>query len=334
MTKRMWKTGISRFSLAILLVGMSLSVTHRAAAQGTKPALTINDEVVTEADVFDRLLRLRAQSFLTGKPGQEGLRSDSAGQVVLESIIAERLTLQTAAKAKVALTDEETNAQLANLKLQPSVVAGLTGHLYTEEMLKYDIRVQGARYKLATAGVKVSQDEIEKYYKAHLADYTLPEQWGLAVIRTSSPETLSKIQTDLKAGKSFAQVAQLYSEDLASKDKGGDIGTIPVDGNRIPTALKDAVRPLKPGEITPPVKLELDAGPGKPKVVTWWLLLLKSKMPETVRTLSDMKIGVERQAILEKAGGYAAGDRKIAEFRSQSDIKVNLPGYESLSTRQ
>lgn len=265
-------------------------------------------------------------------PGNQ-LRPEAAGQLVLDALIIERLTLQAASKAKLALTDEETNVELANIKKQPQVVAGLTGHQFTEEMLKYDIRIQGARFKLSTIGVKVSADEVEKYYKAHLADYTIPERWGLSVIRTGSLDTVTKIDGALKEGKSFAETARLYSEDSATKDKGGDIGMIFANDTRIPAALRDAVKPLKLGEITPPVKLELETGPGKPKIVSWWRLLLKSREPESVRPFNEMKSGLERLALIEKAGGYQAGDRRIAELRSQSDIKINLPGYDSLATR-
>ncbi len=305
--------------------------TQRAWAQGEKAAAIVNGEIITEQEFFERLQRLHGQAFVT--QGNQ-LRAESAGQIVMDAMLSERLTLQAAGKANLLLTDEEVSTELETVKKQPQVINGLTSHAFTEEMLKYDLRVQGARFKLATVGAKVTPEEVEKYYQAHIAEYTIPERWGLSVIRTGSLETLTKIDTDLKSGKSFVDTAKLYSEDEASKAKGGDIGVIFATDTRVPAVLRDAVRPLKLGEITPPVKLEADAGPGKPKLVTWWRLLLKSKEPESVRPFNELKTALERLTLVEKAGGYQVGDKKVAEFRRQSEIKINLPGYDSLLNKK
>jgi peptidyl-prolyl cis-trans isomerase SurA len=331
MTKSRRFTQTSGLLLGVLLAAGNTIAAPMARAQGEKTAAIVNGEIITEQDFFERLQRLHGQAFLNGN---NQLRPESAGLLILDAMITERLILQAANKAKVAVPEEEVNADLDNLKKQPQVVAGLTGHLFTEEMLKNDIRIQGARFKLATLGVKVSPQEVEKYYKAHIAEYTIPEQWGLSIIKTSNPDTSAKIDADLKAGKSFADTAKLYSDDPATKDKGGDAGSIAANDTRIQATLRDAVRPLKPGDISPTVRLETDAGPGKAKVVTWWRLLLKSKQPESVRPLDELKTGVERLALIEKAGGYQAGDKKVADLRGQSDIKVSLPGYDVLQSRR
>lgn len=332
MTKRMRMAGAARLSLALLIAITGASATQKAIAQGEKPAAIVNGDIITEHEFFERLQRLRGQSFVTtDSAGRGQIRKETAGQLTLESMIVERLTIQAANKDKVALTDEETNAQLENLKKQPNVIASLNQHLFTEEMLKQDIRVQGARFKLATEGVTVSADELQKYYKDHIMDYTIPEQWGLSIIGTGNPATPAKIQAELKTGKSFAEEAQLYSEDTVSRAHGGDIGTRAANDPSIPTPWRDAIRTMKPGDISAPVKLEQDPGGGKPKVVTWWLLLLKSKTPETVLSFDEAKLSVQRLALLEKAGGYRKGDEKIAVLRGQSEIKINLSGYESLA---
>ncbi len=330
MTKQGFKIGRAGLLLAALLVMGSTTVVGRAKAQGEKTAAIVNGEIITEAEFFDRLQRLHAQSFVT--PNNQ-LRGETAGLLVLDMMITERLTLQAANKANLALSDTETATELANLKKQPQVAAGLTAHQFTEEMLKYDIRMQGARFKLATAGVKVTPEEVEKFYKAHIADYTVPEQWGISVIRTGNLDTLAKIDADLKAGKSFAETARLYSEDAATRDKGGDSGVIAATDTRVPLALREAIRPLTPGGVSPAVKLEQDLGPNKPKLVTWWRLLLRTRELESVRPFDDLKRGLERIALIDKAGGYQVGDRKVADLRSQSAVKISLPGYESLESK-
>ena len=331
MTTQVFATRTAQALLAVLVVTGNITAAVSARAQGEKVAVTVNGEIITEQEFFDRLQRLHGQAFL-GAGNQ--LRGESAGQIVLDAMINEHLILQAAGKAKLMMSDENVAAELANLKQQPQVVAGLTGHVFTEAMLKHQIQIEGARFKLATTGVKVSPDEVDKYYKTHLADYTTPERWGLSVIRTTSLDTLAKIDADLKAGKSFAETAKLYSDDAATKDKGGDSGIVYATDTRVPAVLRDAVKLSKPGEITPALKLEQDAGPGKPKLVTWWRLLVRTKEPESVRPFSDLKSGLERLAIIEKAGGYQVADKKVADLRGQSDIRVTLPGYDNLDHRR
>jgi len=55
-------------------------------------------------------------------------------------------------------------------------------------------------------------------------------------------------------GEDFAKIAKSYSDDLDSKDKGGDLGFYPVD--RLPPAFKDAVAVLKVGEVSDVVRTE------------------------------------------------------------------------------
>ncbi len=314
----------------MILLACGLTGSH-ASAQGEKAAALVNGEIITEGEFFDRLQRIRGQAFLA--PNSQ-LRPETAGQIVLEALLFEKLTLQAAGKANLLLTDAEVATELETVKKQPQVINGLATHAFTEDQIKYDLRVQGARFNLTSAGAKVTPEDVEKYYQAHIADYTIPERWGLSLIRTGSIETLAKIDTDLKAGKSFAETAKLYSDDVATKANGGDIGIIFSTDTRVPAVLRDAVRPLKLGQITQPIKIEQDAGPGKPKVASWWRLLLKSKEPASVRPLNEIKTGIERLALIEKAGGYQVGDKKVADFRLTSVIKINLPGYESLASKK
>jgi len=318
------------FVVAFLVMGSFLGVS-RVSAQGEKTAAIVNGEVITEAEFFVRLQHLRAQSFVLSATQ---LKKESAGFILMDAMITEHLTLQAANKANLALSETETATELANLKKQPAVLEGLAKHEYTEEMLKSDIRVQGARFKLATVGVRATPEDVEKYYKAHIAEYTVPEILGLSIIWTSNVDTQAKIDADLKAGKTFADTAKLYSEDLTSRDKGGEKPSIYVNDPGLPAPIREAVKLMKPGEVSPAVKMETDRGAGKPKLVTWWRILLRTREPENVRPLSDIRAGVERLATIEKAGGLQTGDKKIADLRSQSVIKISLPGYESLESKQ
>jgi len=50
-----------------------------------------------------------------------------------------------------------------------------------------------------------------------------------------------------------------------------------------------------------------------------------------IRPFPEVKLQVERVAMLDKAKGYTAADTKVSDFRTSSEIKVTYLGYTSLS---
>lgn len=318
-------------SLALVAGAMAHCGAARAQAGSEKIAVSVNGEYITEGEFFGRLQRMRWQDFISST-SPLAVRGETSGQILMNSLISERLVLQWAAKTNQMPTEAEINSDLESAKKQPAIAQALTQQQLTEDALRYDIKVQRARFNIATTTASVSPAEVEAYYKQHIASYTTPERWGLAAIRTSKPENLPKIAADLKANKPFADVARAYSEDEKSRMNGGGLGTIAANSETLPAPLREAVNKLKVGQTTPPVKLDVTGPQGKPTGSVWFVVRLVSKTPESVRPFAEIKDQVERLALLEKAGGYQIADKKILQFRLQSDVKINLPGYENMQS--
>lgn len=320
--------GAGAFALGLVLMG---GAAGRAQNSGDKIALTVNGEIVTEVEYFDRMQRLRAQDFIvTLTPLQ--VISDTAGQLTVNRLINERLIMQWAVKTNQMPSDAEVESEIENLKKLPDVAKALEAKTVTEELLRYSVRVERARFNIATTAASVSPQEVEAFYKARIADFTTPERWSLAIIRTAKPGDLPKIQAELKAGKPFADVAKTYSDDERTKNQGGQLPVLSAKNNTLPPIIRDAAKTLKTGETSAPLKIETEQGMGKPRLALWFFLRMTNKEPEKVRPFAEVKTQCERLALLERAGGYATADKKIADYRKQSQIKVSLPGYESLST--
>jgi peptidyl-prolyl cis-trans isomerase D len=107
-----------------------------------------------------------------------------------------------------------------------------------------------------TADIDVSDQEIETYYNESIAMYTQEEQRRLShiLIETGDDATAAKaklveVQTELNAGKDFAELAKQYSADTFSAENGGDlewVGTGVMDA-----AFDEAVLTLnKVGDVT------------------------------------------------------------------------------------
>ncbi len=295
-----------------------------------KVVATVNSDPITETDYFVRLQRMRAQDFVISL-NPLSLRGESSGLLALNGLIAERLTLQWAIKTKQMPTEADIDREMESQKKLPPIAQALVSRQLTEADLRQSVRSQLARFNIATTAVSISGPEVEKYYQAHLAAYNAPERWGLSGIRTTKANVVPKIQADLKAGKSFAEVVAAYSDDAKTRASEGQFGTVNANDPALPATIGEAVRKLKVGEVSPPIRIDASVGANRPKLTFWWFMRLTSREPAKVRPLSEIRTQVERIALLERAGGYTVADKKVADARRQADIRILLPGYESLA---
>ena len=266
---------------------------------------------------------MRAQDFIANvNPLQ--VRPEFAGVLMLNDLINKRLILQWATKTKDLPSDAEINAEAEAAEKQPAVQQALASHMITEDALRFDLRVQRARYNIAVGGQTITPTELETYYQKNAARYGTPERWGLATIRTTKRLNLLKVEDALRAGKPFADIAKQYSDDPNARLKGGELGVVNANDPALPAPLREAVKKLKTGEVSPPVKVAFPQGN------VWFFMRLTSKEPATLPPLASVRKQVEQQALLERAGGYADADKKIGEYRQSAKIEINLPGYQAL----
>ncbi len=318
--------------LGIMGISATFLPSQPAHAQNVsdQTAATVNGERITISDYFERLQRVRGQDFLASL-NPPTLRGETAGQIVLSALISERLIMQMATKNNTLPSEAEISTEWERLRNQPAVAAALKNKSLTEAAVRRDIRGQRARYNTAVAGIKVTPAEVETYYKIHLDNYTTPEQWGISAIRIIKGENVPKAAEAIKAGRPFAEVAKMYSDDAVSAARGGDFGIIAVTDPKLPPALREAIRPLKVGEVTADVPIEGIAAPPQPKITYHWFVRLNSRTPAIVHPFAQVKTEAERSLRLERAGGYTKFDKRLADFRQQSTIVIALPAYQNLT---
>lgn len=318
-----WVIGL----IVLAVIGMG-----EARADGDKVAATVNNDVITEAEFFWRLQTMRGADFVipTNPPS---IRNETAGYIMLNSLINERVILQLAAKSHLLPSDADVDAELAPLLKQENVHLAIMNHEVTKDDLRYNIRVQKSRFNLAANGATVTQAEVEQYYNENKKNYTVPERWGLAGIRTSKLEDATNAENELSMKKPFAEVAKKYSEDQASKNNGGTIGVVNAGDPQLPKQIRDQVKDLKTGQVSPPIESDFQAPDGN-HIKVYWIIKMELKQPESIRPLEDVRPQVERLAILKKVGGLEAAEKKILDFRNNSDIKIILPGYTGLLNKK
>lgn len=102
--------------------------------------------------------------------------------------------------------------------------------------------------------VKVTDEKIEEFFNMYAEDYRVPEQRQAShlLIRAGSDkadERIKAVEEGLKNGTPFAKLVAKYSDDGATKDKGGDMGL--VSRNQLAANLDDALFSLaSEGDVT------------------------------------------------------------------------------------
>ncbi|MGB8353922.1 MAG: SurA N-terminal domain-containing protein [Chthoniobacteraceae bacterium] len=152
-----------------------------AHAQEDPVVATVNTEKIYQGEVFTRLQRLKAQDFIL-KPKPLTMRSDSAGSIVLGSIINEHIIIQLARQQGVLPTEAEVQAQLAPILNQANVKKMIDTRLITEGQLAYDIRVQDARRNLEKkiGGRAAAEKKMDAFRNSSQITIALPGYDSLA----------------------------------------------------------------------------------------------------------------------------------------------------------
>lgn len=207
------KSGFVPGVIAGLLGGVLLSATVATAAGTTlfHPQIgQVNGTKITESQLLWYLFSRESEdvvkdlvffSILAGEAPKLGVSVDPAkAEAILQEVHGDRgsLIFQSLDKTEVK--------------------AALVRELTAREVLK------AKKAQLAKdPAFAVTEEEIVNAYLQNTAKMQIPEQVLLSVINTSNLKSAELALKDLKAGKSFAEVAKSYSEDEVTKDIGGKI---------------------------------------------------------------------------------------------------------------
>lgn len=258
--------------LAILLIGGSAY-----AATVDRIVAVVNDDIITEAE-----LSAHVQAFLSGGPSKPSPeQAAQARQAVLRQLIEDRLMLQEARRMKLAVTTEEVDAQLAEVKdrfeseeeFRASMAAsGLTVEQFRQR-LRDQLLVRKAIDDRVRARISISPQEVAEELGQHPeADASGPRvKLRDLLVRVGEDRSdqearklIDSLARQANGGADFAGLAKRYSDDAHAAD-GGDMGWVaPAD---LLPELSAAIEHLEPGHVSEPVKTSLG----------YHLLLLEAK---------------------------------------------------------
>lgn len=204
---------------------------------------------------------------------------------LLDNMINERLEEQQADKAHITVTPEEIDRGIANIAAQAQqqqgrpvtvqeVLAEVRRRGITEQDFRDEIRRQILEGKLIELRVRprvhVTEQDARAAYQHWLQE--LKEQQPVDVrilaLRVLPNSTGSQMNARMalaqqiakwaRSGTDFCKLVDQYSDDVSTKPTCGSHGAQAMSALLPP--IQDAVRTLKPGEISDPIPIQLPQG--------------------------------------------------------------------------
>ena len=257
------KKAFSLAALAVMMLGLAACRTQSVTPPPAPPTQTpiviivtptpteeplaamVNGEPITMAEYQRELARYEAslpQSNLdpSTPEGQEALAQARAW--VLDRMIEQRLILQAAAQEGITVSDEEVEASIQSLISEIGEEA-FRQHLADQGMSEEEFRESLRREMIASRML----DKVAQSVPTHG-----PEVHARHILVATEAEAQQILQ-QLNAGADFAALAQQYSLDASTRDRGGDLGTFPRGTLTLPE-VEEVAFSLQPGQISGIVK--------------------------------------------------------------------------------
>lgn len=257
------KRAFSLAALAVMMLGLAACRTQSVTPPPAPPTQTpivivvtptpteeplaamVNGEPITMAEYQRELARYEAslpQSNLdpSTPEGQEALAQARAW--VLDRMIEQRLILQAAAQEGITVSDEEVEASIQSL-IGDIGEEAFRQHLADQGMSEEEFRESLRREMIASRML----DKVAQSVPTHG-----PEVHARHILVATEAEAQQLLQ-QLNAGADFAALAQQYSLDESTRDRGGDLGTFPRGTLTLPE-VEEVAFSLQPGQISGIVK--------------------------------------------------------------------------------
>lgn len=210
---------------------------------------------------------------------RDDIRARQAGitnrRELLDALITQKVVEREVSAQGVIVRDEDVTAYIDGIKQRNNIsdekleealrAQGLTVEQYRRQ-IREDLQRQQLVAREIRGKVSVSPEEIERYYNAHIDEYSVPSRTDISHIVLRLPEQASsdqvaaitakaeQIREQIDSGLDFAEAARRFSEDASGKD-GGHLGWF--KKGELLEPMEVAATQLKVGEVSGPVRTRL-----------------------------------------------------------------------------
>ena len=223
--------------LSFLLVGAALLA---ACGSGSSASLSSGDvalvgnQHITQAQFAALLAQAKRAIVANGQtfPKQGTTNYEAVRSQVVNLLVQQAEEQERAASDGITITDKQVSNRLAAIKKQyfgnsqAKYLAQLKKQQLTEPQVRQEIKLQLLQTALqnkATAGIKVSNSDIQTYYQQHQQSYSQAESRDVRYILVKDQKTAGQLYSQLQNGSSqtWCTLAKKYSLDPGSKQTCG-----------------------------------------------------------------------------------------------------------------
>jgi parvulin-like peptidyl-prolyl isomerase len=168
--------------------------------------------------------------------------------------------------------------------------------------------------------VAVEDNELRAYYEDHKDEYRMPSRFRIRELvlakgataedQAEARKKLEAIQAELKAGKSFEELARLHSTS-PSRATGGDLGWMNKGFLRV--SIEDAAVKLKPEQVSAPIETDKDL----------YLIQLMSLEDAPVKDFAEVKAKILEK--LQEPKAQNAIEQYLANLRMRANVRYLVP---------
>jgi foldase protein PrsA len=320
-----------RKTISLLALALALAASGCGGEEAGKPdvppgAIAIVGEFEIAKTEFDRLIDQAKKSFEAqeqdfpeaGTPEYEDVKSS-----IVRSLVEEAQWAQEADEMGIKVTDQEVNKRLDELKEQffqgddKKYEEELERQGLTEQQVREEIRSRVLSEKIYTSvtkSVKVTDQQIQAYYRKNETQFEQPESREVRHILVKSKAKSQDIYQQLQNGASFATLAKRFTEDEASKAEGGKMTA---QKGRTVAPFDKFVFDAETGDLSEPIKTEFG----------WHIIEVLSEVkPKSVTPLEDVKESIKTTLLQQRQN--AAMRRWVADLKEKyADETAYAPGF-------
>lgn len=221
--------------------GMSTAATPEAIASAEGFAATVNGSPISMQDYQKQVAQVEAffeQEGLDLESEEGRERLAQARRQVLEQMIDQELIRQAAVEMDVSISDAELESHIQEIIEQSG----------GQEQFAQSLQATGASYD-DFRQMLLDQLLSEAIFSAVTASIdSVAEQAHARHILLPTKERAEEVLTRLQTGEDFAFLAGEYSEDVSSRERGGDMGFFP--RRVMPPEVEDAAFSLDIGQTS------------------------------------------------------------------------------------
>lgn len=221
-----------RTARTLIFVALALNAgCTKLSSPTNRPVVQVN-EAVLNAEDFSQSLAQKLKSFNALSAKDSAVISQAKNSVVHDFIVR-TLTEEWASKNEIFVRKEDLDAEIEKTrKSYPDDAAfrqslALEGLSFEEwsERLKAMILERLVIEKLRGSIAPISDEDVQKYYASHKAQFSQPAQSKLRQIVTDTEDSAKRIVDELRKKRSFAELAQKFSK-TPEAEKGGELGWV------------------------------------------------------------------------------------------------------------